>query len=247
MLKRKKRLSRAKPDYLKRPPGRPPKFSDTPDDVARFRRLVRDWKESGMSMEAFFSGNPGSTVGEDTMSTHAVYSTARRFGIESELPFPRASLTPEVKAKALTEQRRSQVPLDVIAWRYNVRPSTIRSWSRELGRPLLGNTKRGHALWWEKQLEDVDLEDLDLEAFLEEKRVPCPMLVAKYHELYPQDENVVWELTTSSVDVGMPDDEVEELLDTTDPANEEEANVFLVRANSAEIEPRVMILEEELA
>lgn len=245
------RVSRAKPSHMQRTPGRKPLIPSDAAGLKTFRRLLHDWQQSGLSMEDVFQHGEGGIVPPELrMTPAAVYKTANRLGVSHELPYSRARLTPEFKSQVITNQRRTMIPIDVVAWRYDLKPSTIKTWGRQLRRPVLGNTKHGRRDWWRRVFPDdpdFDICEVDLEQLLENHNVPLHLAVEAFHDLHPQEETTKWSIPETMVDIGLEPDEVEELRNEIPRvADAEHANIIVVPPDAPPIYFHLEVDEEIL-
>lgn len=218
---------------VKKKPGRKPKFGENDDDIARFVFLLRDFKRSEMGLEAYFLGEGDSKVRHhERLSPTGVVKTATRLGVLDELPRPKARLTNDLKARTITRQRRQQMPLEVAAYRAQVKESTVRTWARELKRPLKGNTPLGRRAWWDKYIfahmpAPDDLEGFHTGLFCKDHEVPPYLLTQAWYEKHPDQPAALWDIAGNDVDTEPTDEEAYEAIEELRPCEPEAATMIV--------------------
>lgn len=162
--------------------SRPPKYLDEPNDRRRFEAHIQDWLlvKDIYTVETYFSSLPE----DERLCSSALFATLKRYKIK--LPTNRNLPRKEI----LERQRTDRVPIDVIAWRYGIKESTLRSWSRQFDKPLLGNTPVARREWWAKHFMAMNLPEAF--AYFDEHHLPPHIAIPMWHVLNAPDHPVAW-------------------------------------------------------
>jgi len=210
-------------------------FNRTQADIDRFLWLIDQWANSGIGLDAFFSGDKNTPVAYfERMSATAVYKTARRLGVEDRVPRPKNRLTTKLKAEALAAQRKGGIPLEVMAHRYGVKPSTLVTWARRDNRKVAGNTQKKRDLWWDQNvLCKMDaITSLEIATFCKIFDIPPYPAIREWHKKYKR-EATLWDVAGNFVDDELSVEEAREAIEDTLPCPLGHAPELLVWADGA--------------